>query len=197
LFQFDAAQLVAEPHPCEPIVVVKLFTSFSFLRRSSMGFTYSEVTSSLVPGSASRLMVKRSTSVLGKKSFLSIHVTGSISDITNIHNTHKRNFIEFFLFFKTFSSIFSYNISILSSLMNHLFRYFHNFENLEFLETHILSKVTASAGFMVSAITREESRVTVIMKGIENMNLPIIHVMKSMAEKIHTTVRVVDIRTFL
>ena len=74
-------------------------------------------------------------------------------------------------------------------------KYFENFEF--FFQNHTLSKVTANAGLMVNAMTSDESNVTVIMKGIENMNLPIIHVMKSIAENIQTTVSVVEIKTFL
>jgi hypothetical protein len=161
---------------------------------SSTCFVNSEVTSSFVPGSASRFTVKKSWSVFGKKSFFKIQVIGRRSEIMNIHNTPSKNFIELFLFFMTFSRMFSYIISILSNFMNHLSRYF---QNLDFFQPQNLSNVTAKAGFIVSAMTREESSVTVMMNGIENMNFQIIHVMKSIAEKIHTTVKVVEISTFL
>jgi hypothetical protein len=75
-----------------------------------------------------------------------------------------------------------------------------NFDNLDSFSHFFkatLSNATARAGLIVSATTRDERRVTVIINGIENKNLPIIHVINSIAENIYTTVRVVDIKTFL
>ena len=79
--------------------------------------------------------------------------------------------------------------------MNHLSKYFENL--VFFFVFQEPSNVTASAGFIVSAIRSEDMRVTVIINGIENMNLPMIQVMNSIAENIHTTVSVVEMRTFL
>lgn len=50
---------------------------------------------------------------------------------------------------------------------------------------------------MVRAMTSDEINVTVMMNGMEKMNFQMIPVMKSMAEKIHTTVSVVEMSTFL
>ena len=79
--------------------------------------------------------------------------------------------------------------------MNHFSKNLENFDFFFWLPDP--SNVTARAGLIVSAIRREDISVTVIMNGIENMNLPMIQVMNNIAENIHTTVRVVDIRTFL
>jgi hypothetical protein len=55
--------------------------------------------------------------------------------------------------------------------------------------------ITAKLGFIVRAITREARRVIVITKGIENINFPIVQVIKSIDENIQTTVKVVVIKT--
>jgi len=98
------------------------------------------------------------------------------------------------LFQINFFITFSYKFWIGSILINHLSR------KLSFLHlffSSFLLKNTDNAGFRVKATTKEQSKVTVIIKGIENINLPIIQVIKSIAENIQTTVRVVEITTLL
>ncbi|MDR2640367.1 MAG: hypothetical protein LBC61_03450 [Candidatus Peribacteria bacterium] len=56
---------------------------------------------------------------------------------------------------------------------------------------------TAKAGFIVNAITIDESRVVQITKGMENINFQIIPVINIIDPKIHTTTKVVEISTFL
>gem|GEM_PF-2867472 len=72
-----------------------------------------------------------------------------------------------------------------------------NFDDFLFFFDSLPSNATASAGLIVSATSREESNVTVIIKGIEKIYLPIIQVINNIAEKIYTTVRVVENNTFL
>jgi hypothetical protein len=55
--------------------------------------------------------------------------------------------------------------------------------------------MTAKLGFIVRAITSEASKVIVMINGIENINFHIIQVIKSIAENIQTTVKVVVIST--
>jgi hypothetical protein len=66
---------------------------------------------------------------------------------------------------------------------------------LEDIFSSFQENITARLGFIVSAKIREASKVTVITKGIENINLPISQVIKSIAENIQTTVKVVVIST--
>jgi len=80
------------------MVVAKLVTSFSFNNKVSIGLTRSEVTSSLVPGSASKLIAKVSASVFGKKSLFNIHNAGKESERINNHKIQNKNSIALFLF---------------------------------------------------------------------------------------------------
>ena len=59
------------------------------------------------------------------------------------------------------------------------------------------AKITARAGLIVSAITSEQRRVVTITNGMDATNRATIPVMNIIVENIHTTVRVVDIRTTL
>ena len=59
------------------------------------------------------------------------------------------------------------------------------------------AKNNESAGLSVSATTRDAKSVTVRINGIEKINFPINPVIKSIAEKIQTTVKVVEISTRL
>lgn len=59
------------------------------------------------------------------------------------------------------------------------------------------AKNNESAGLSVSATIRDARSVTVRINGIEKINFPIKPVIKSIAEKIQTTVNVVDTKTRL
>jgi hypothetical protein len=97
---------------------------------------------------------------------------------------------------KIFSKLLSYNNSIFSKLIK-VFLHIQVKGQKHHSFKKGLSKITANAGLIVKAITKDDKRVVVMINGIEKINFHIIQVINNIAEKIQTTVRVVEINTFL